>query len=698
MAYRTKSKLKSIKKKTHRYFCLAKKFFKNNQKFFISLYFVITTIIFLSLCYLWLNRNILSDLPNINDIYFPPAMSSKILDRQGKILYKFYEEENRTWVPLNKIPQSLINATLAIEDKDFFYHKGFSPKGILQAIYHNIKKDSQSNPRGGSTITQQLAKNVFLSGSKTMKRKAQEAILTIMLERKLTKQEILERYFNQVAYGGETYGVAEAAQKYFNKNVWEITPAEAAFLAGLPASPTSYSPYNNNSQFALIRQKRVVEEMQKVGFINESEAKNILSSTLNIVDNQSKTISAPHFVFYTKDYLSSVYGYDKIGLMGLNVRSTLDSQIQKMVETVVRDEVNKIKGLRISNGAAMVIDVKTGDVLAMVGSKDYFAKDIDGKYNVTTALRQPGSSIKPINYLLALEKGATLLTTLDDSPVTYFTRGSAPYTPHNYTGKHLGRISLKTALASSLNIPSVKLLAQNGIDNMIDLAEKMGITTWKDRSRFGLALSLGSGEVKMTELAGAYSIFANLGQKIDINPISRVDNYLGEVLWQKEINEKQVVDPRLAFLMNTILSDNSARTPIFGPNSKLVIPNHTVAVKTGTTNNLKDNWCIGWTPRYLVVAWVGNNDNVPMSWVASGVTGATPIWQKIMMELVKDLPDEPWNPPSGVVKSNVCGREEYFVDGTQNSVSCPAPQPTIDPSQPQNQQNLPPPQVVNVIP
>jgi membrane peptidoglycan carboxypeptidase len=341
-----------------------------------------------------------------------------------------------------------------------------------------------------------------------------------------------------------------------------------------------------------------------------------------------------------------------------------------MAEAAVKDEMEKIKGMNISNGASLVLDTKNGDVLAMVGSKNYNSSDIDGQYNIVTALRQPGSSIKPINYLLGLKNGKTLASIIDDSPVTYNIKGQKPYTPRDYTGRFLGRVSLKTALASSLNIPSVKLLAENGVKNMIDLAEQMGINTWKDRNRYGLSLALGSGEVKMIELAQAYSIFANLGEKVEINPILKIENYLGETVYQKEVDKKDVIEPGYTFLINSALSDNQARSPIFGLNSKLKIDGKTVAVKTGTTNSLKDNWCIGWTPSYLVATWVGNNNNAPMSWVASGVTGATPIWQNIMKNILNNKPDENWATPSAVHKSNVCGKEEYFINDTDSSIHC----------------------------
>jgi 1A family penicillin-binding protein len=616
--------------------------------------------------YWWIIR----DLPNVNLIYNPPNLSTKITDRNGKILYKFYENENRTWIPLDKIPKDLIQATIAIEDKNFYSHHGLDLKGLLNAMIYNLKKSGDDKLRGGSTITQQLVKNVFLSNEKTFKRKIKEAVLTLIIEQKMTKNEILERYLNQVSYGGEAYGVQEASQKYFGKNVTDLNTLEAAYLAGLPAAPSSYSPYGNNPSLGEIRAKHVIEEMVNDKYLTKDQANKWLNEKINIKTDKTQ-IEAPQFVFYIKNILEEKYGYTNIEKQGLTIKTSLDLETQQAAQKIVTDEVQKINNLGISNGAALITDVKSGDILAMVGSVDYNSKNIDGKYNVTTALRQPGSSIKPINYLLALENGYSFASTIEDSPVSYQIKGQKPYTPQNYNGKYMGNVTLRTALASSLNIPSVKLLNQNGVNNMIDLAESMGITTWTDRSRYGLSLALGSGEVKMTEMAQAYSIFANLGEKVEINPILEIDNYLGEKIYQKDVEKEQLIKPEYAFMINDVLSDNQARSPIFGLNSKLVVKDKTAAVKTGTTNNLKDNWCIGWTPSYLVATWVGNNDGTPMSWVASGVTGATPIWNDLMQEVLKNKNDEKWTPPSNLVKKNICGKEEWTIDGSEIKVNCP---------------------------
>ena len=465
-------------------------------------------------------RTIILDLPNINDIYNPPKLSTKIFDRNGILLYKFYDGENRSWVTLDKIPKTLIDATIAVEDKEFYKHHGLSLKGIISATWYNFTH--KDKVRGGSTITQQLVKNVFLTREKTWKRKIKEAIITLLIEKRLTKNEILERYFNQVSYGGEVYGVQEAAQRYFDKNVWEVNESEATYLAGLPAAPTVYSSFD----LARERQMHVINEMISVGFIDQTKADEIKNQKI-VYTNGKGPLLAEHFVFYVKDYVENKFGFFNFERQGLSITTSLDLNKQKMAEDVTKTEINAIKKLNISNGASLVINVKTGDILAMVGS-------VNDHFNVTTALRQPGSSIKPINYLLALQKGWTMNSIIDDNPVVYPSNGSGqkPYAPQNYTGKYLGRVTLKTALASSLNVPSVKLLEKNGVNNMIDLAESMGINSWHDRKRFGLSLALGSGEVKMTELAQAYSIFANLGDKVLINPILRIENYLGENIYE----------------------------------------------------------------------------------------------------------------------------------------------------------------------
>jgi len=618
----------SIFKKRHRgiIFSQKRRWFRKYRWRIIDV--VCFVVIFLSITITFYEK-IIRDLPNVNLIYNLPNLSSKVLDRNDKVLFKFYENEDRSWVPFDKLPKSLIEATIAVEDKEFYSHQGVSIKGILTAIWYDLRHRGQV--RGGSTITQQLVKNVFLSNEKSIKRKLQELILAHIVETKLSKNEILERYLNQVAYGGETYGVQEAALKYFGKDIGELSNAQTAFLAGLPASPTTYV----SSEKAMERQKHVIDQMVAANSISKDEGEKLKNENINVTFNRIN-IKAPHFVFYVRDYVLQKFNIENFSRAGMTIHTSLDIDLQKESEKIVKEEISKVKNLNISNGAALVINVRTGDILAMVGS-------VNGDYNVVTALRQPGSSIKPINYLLALEKGMSINSTIEDSPISYVIKGQKPYSPQNYGGKYFGTVTLKTALASSLNIPSVKLLAANGVNEMRELGIKMGITTWNDPSRFGLSLALGGNEVKMIDLAKAYSTFANLGEMVEINPILKIENYLDEEIYHKTVLKEKIIKDDYAYIINWVLTDNIARSPVFGLNSKLKIDGKTVAVKTGTTNNLRDNWCIGWTPTYLVAVWVGNNDNSSMNRVASGISGATPIWNRIMTYLIKDKPDEKWN-------------------------------------------------------
>ena len=639
---------------------------------------------------------ILKDLPSPKSLSKPLPLTTKILDRNGRLLYKIYREQNRTKVNLSEIPLFVRQATLAIEDKDFYKHRGISFKGIARALYYLVLEGKVT---GGSTITQQVVKNTLLTPERTLKRKLKELVLAFLVEQKYSKDEILEMYLNEVGYGGAAYGIEEASQKYFGKSVSQLTLGEAALLAGLPASPTRYSPFGAHPEIAKQRQAAVLFRMKEDGYITEEKIKEALAEPLNF-RKQETEIKAPHFVMYVKDILVQKYGEKIVEEGGLEVLTSLDLETQELAQKIVREEIDRLKPLRISNGAALITNPKTGEILAMVGSKDYFAKDIDGNFNVTTALRQPGSSIKPVMYSLALEKGFTAATVISDTPITYKIPGQPPYSPKNYDGRFHGNIPLRIALGSSYNVPAVKVLAALGVDQMIKRGQQMGITSWTDPSRFGLSLTLGGGEVKMVDMAVAYGTLANLGKKVNLKPILQVKDSTGKILEENVCQQEylgffgiqaaeppscstQVLDPGIAWILTNILSDNWARTPAFGPNSQLVIPDHEVAVKTGTTQNLRDNWTIGYTPSFLVATWVGNNDNTPMSWVASGVTGASPIWNKIMKSLLVGKPNEPFEKPENVSQVQICTltgtltcegcpstRTEYFLSGTEPKTRC----------------------------
>ncbi len=590
-----------------------------------------------------------------------PQVSTKIYDRNGNLLYKIYKDENRSIVPLNQIPVHVRLATLAAEDAEFYDNPGFSVKGIFRALIQDIQ--SRRSLQGGSTITQQLVKNVLLTPERTLTRKIKELVLAIEVEATYTKDQILEMYLNQVSYGGTAYGIEEASQEYFGKDVGSLDLAEAAFLAGLPKSPTTYSPYGQNPELGLGRRREVLNLMTVNKFITKSQEEAAEKERIIFIPNKNQ-ILAPHFVMYIRSLLADKYGEDMVEKGGLEVTTSLDLPTQLMAENVVSDEIARLKNLNVGNGAALVVNPKTGEILSMVGSADYFNNAKDGQVNVTTRLRQPGSSIKVVNYAYALaHANYTPASTINDSPITYVTPGSPPYSPVNYDAQYKGNVTLRSALAQSRNIPAVKILASYGVDKMVTQGQIMGIKSWSDPSKFGLSLTLGGGAVTALDMARVYSTLANYGKTPELMPILTVKDYKGKVLEKNSPNLTQTLDPRVAFLLTNILSDNLARAPEFGFNSYLVVPDHPeVAVKTGTSNDLRDNWTDGYSQDYLVIAWVGNNNNAPMSRIASGVTGASPIWNKIMSALLNSKASIDWKVPDGVSKVNCPGgKSEWFL-------------------------------------
>jgi len=596
------------------------------------------------------------------------AQSTHLFDRNGKLLYEIYRDENRTPIYLAGLPPYVKQASIAIEDKDFFKHNGVSlSSGILRAIRETIMTKSL---QGGSTITQQLVKSALLTPERTMERKIKEIILALWTEKLYTKDQILEMYLNQVPYGGSSYGIEEASKTYFGKNAKDLTIEEAALLAGLPQQPSVYSPYVN-PDLAVARRNEVLKKMREQGYINEAVGAEAAETELNVVP-LTTSIKAPHFVFHVKSNLEKNYGERAVAEGGLNVISTLDLNIQETAERILREELEKVQDLNITNGAVLVTKPSTGEILAMVGSENYFAAP-SGAFNATTALRQPGSSIKPIMYSLALQEGFTAATILDDSPVSYAVAGAAPYQPVNYDGTYHGKVPLRYALANSFNITAVRALNAVGVDDFVNYARKLGISTWNDSSRFGLSLTLGGGEVHMTDLATAFGVFANDGNKVDLNDVIRIEDTKERVLYELQPAKKKVIDEGVAFIMSDILSDNFARRWAFGTNSALEIPGYKVAVKTGTTDEKKDNWTIGYTPEFLVAVWVGNNDNTPMNpHLTSGITGAAPIWNRVMKYLLTTYGSNTWFEKPDNVTEKMCyfGKTEYFIRGTENQSSC----------------------------
>ena len=561
-------------------------------------------------------------------------ISTKLFDRNNKLIYEIYADKKSTPVALEDLPQYVKQATLAIEDKNFYKHHGVSLTGIIRAGYNTIFRRKL---QGGSTLTQQLIKNSLLSPERTIRRKIREFVLTLIVETIYPKDKILELYLNQIPYGGTAYGIGAAAETYFGKNAKDLTLAEATLLAGLPAAPSYYSPFGAYPELTKGRQETVLKRMLEDGYINQEEFEKAKNEELKFV--QTENLKAPHFALWVKKLLADEYGEAVVEKGGLRVYTTLDLELQEFAQNAVANEVAKLKNQKVGNGAALVTRPKTGEILAMVGSKDYFAEDEDGKVNIIFANRQPGSSIKPLNYALALKDGRiTASTVLADIPTCFLVTGQKNYCPGNYDGSFHGGVQTRFALGNSYNIPAVRVLALNGLENFIDFAKKMGITTFKDPSNYGLSITLGGGEVKPADMAVAFGVFANQGIKQPLIPVLKIEDWKGKVL--KEIKPEEieltgdrVLESAVTFLISHILLDNNARSAAFGESSYLNVKGHPeVSVKTGTTNDRRDNWTIGYTSHILAVSWVGNNDYSEMSGAVSGVSGASPIWNKVIKE------------------------------------------------------------------
>lgn len=636
---------------------------------FSALFIVLPVLFFLTL----------ENLPSPNDLSLEQLpQTTKIYDRNHILLYEIYATQNRTYASLSQIPANLRKATIAIEDKNFYKNPGVDVAAIIRAALADVQgKELQ----GGSTITQQLVKVALLSPKVSVVRKAEEIILAVWTEKRYTKNQILEMYFNRVPYGGTAWGAEAAAEVYFGEKVKDLDLAQCAFLAGIPQAPSIYSPYGSTPSLWKNRQKEVLHKMQYFGYITASQEKQAEEEQLTFQSPQTP-IHAPHFVMFVKDWLVQKYGLNEVEKGGLEVTTSLDLKLQDITQNIVTNQVNQNAYLNLSNGAAVITNPKNGDILAMVGSKDYNDPN-SGTVNLATSLRQPGSSIKVVTYAAALSRGMTAATRIDDVPTTFTSQGSPPYTPVNYDGKWHGSITMRTALANSLNIPAVKTLNTIGVPTFISLAKQMGINSLGEPSQYGLSITLGGAEVTMLDMATAYTTLANEGEHITLNPILHITTNKGTVLEEKqEITKTQVIDPGVAYILANILSDNDARSMEFGNDSPLRIPNHTVAVKTGTSDNKKDNWTIGYTKDYVVTTWVGNNNGDPMNpSLASGITGAAPIWHDIMTNLLKDIKDEPFIEPANIIEKNCNGKKEYFIRGTENSANCNGPFPSISPTQ-----------------
>ncbi len=649
-----------------------------------SLFLILSSFFVLLGVFAWYAR----DLPRPDKVKRLDGVSTIIYDRNGKTLYDIYKDEHRIPVNLDDVPLALKQATIAIEDKDFYTHQGLSFPGIARAMVGMILFRNYSWG-GGSTLTQQLVKNVLLNNQQVLSRKIREAILAIQIERKYSKDEILTMYLNEAPYGGPAVGVEAAAQYFFGKSVKELTFLESIVLAGLPQAPSRYNPFTSQEKLWIGRAEHVLRRMREDGHITpqaEKEAREQLP--LLSFRKEDTSFKAPHFVLYVRDQLIRQFGAERVETGGLRVTTTLDLDLQEQAETIVKEEVNKLQRLRVSNGATVVLNPKTGEILAMVGSKDYHDASESGgfKFNVVTqGLRQPGSTIKPIIYAAALRKGYTPATVLMDVDTKYPSGdpNKPEYNPKNYDGKFRGPMHLRNALGNSINTIAVKVTALVGVRQSLQLAFDMGLKTLEptqqNLSRFGLSIALGGGEVYLLDLASAFGVFATGGQRVDPVAILKVEDINGKVLYEyKPPHPKRVLSEDIAYLISDILSDNSARRDVFGERSLLVIPNYTVAVKTGTTDDKRDNWAIGYTPSVVVGAWVGNNDNSPMHpSLASGITGASPIWNRLMTAALKGKKDESFLKPDTIIEMEIDSltgglpiegyptRKEKFIKGTE---------------------------------
>lgn len=663
----------------------------------------------------------ISFIPVFTYAYFASDLDSKekimnrndggviLLDRNGQPFFNFYQARFRKEIPLSGIPEYTKNAFIAMEDKDFYSHPGFSPKAMVRAFVDNLRQEDVTY--GASTITQQLIKNSLLTPRKDYLRKYQEIVLAQEVERKYSKDEILEMYLNSIYLGEGAFGVEEAALVYFDKSAKDLTLGESSLLAAILPAPSRLSPISGDFDEAKKRQKLVLDKMAEQKLITALQKEKATGEKINLsyVKDDMNSVGI-HFALMVKDLLIKEYGEERVARSGFKVHTSLDLEKQQYAEKVISDQVKKLKGNRVTNGAAVVLDPKTGEILAMVGSKDWNDENI-GKVNLALAPRPPGSAFKPIVYIAGFEKGIiTPASILKDQPTTFanFNEqeffGSFPtkaaaqqflkndpnayYKPQNYDRRFRGPVTVRRALANSLNVPAVEVMSKVGLSDAMSMAERLGITTLREKDNYGLSFVLGTAEVKLLELTNIYATFANNGERVEPAPIIKIEDKLGKTIYQPEPKKEKVLDEEDAFLISSILSDNRARTEMFG--NALTI-SRVAAVKTGTTEDYKDAWTLGYTPSLAVGVWVGNNYNEPMDRVA-GSLGAAPIWRLLMEEFLKGTPVEKFEVPDDVVKVSSCGVKEakqsagiieYFIKGTEPQGGCfpiPTPKPSESPS------------------
>ena len=685
-----------MKKRTAKKSTLNVVFHNNKKEIFISSLAILGLFIFIPLfTYLYFAN----DLKTKDSIMNKNDTGVILLDRNDKPFFTFYQAKQRTFVPLQDMPEHITEAAIASEDKDFYKHSGYSLPSIIRAFFLDLSHGKILY--GGSTITQQLVKNALLNSNRNYLRKIQEVILSQEIERRYSKEEILEMYLNSVYFGEGAFGIENAAQNYFGKHAKEMTIAEQAFLAGILPSPSKFSPFSGDYEAGKIRQDLVLQKMYEQKYITREEKEKAQKEKLTFRPaSASINATAPHFALMIRDELIKKYGEETIARSGFKIRTTIDLTWQKEAEKEVARHVETLKGNAATNGAAVVMDPKTGDVKALVGSKDWYDKQF-GTVNMATTPRSVGSSFKPIVYAAALESHIiTPATFLNDSPIT-FTEG---YKPQNYDRKFRGPVTVRRALSNSLNVPAVLVMQRVGLIDTLEKAKEMGITSLKEPSYYGSGLSvvLGAGEVTLLEMTDAYSTFANNGIRPEPRTILAITDKSNKAIYTTKVTTEQALQPQAAFLISSILSDNKARSEVFGNVLNISRP---AAVKTGTAENYRDALTLGYTPNLVIGVWVGNNDNQPMDTVA-GSLGAAPIWKNLMEKFTAGTKVEAFSPPTGIVQFAGCtngkvlaskspiassSANEYFIRGTEPTMRCYTPSPTIHPRVGQVQPTISPP-------
>jgi 1A family penicillin-binding protein len=646
--------------------------------FFEAVYFSVLVLVGITLAFLALYFFGTPDAKFLPTL--PLAQTSLMYDRTGThVLYALHGEENRKVLSHSQIPDVMRKATIAQEDNNFYSHYGVDFGSIARAFVINIQAERVM--QGGSTITQQLARNAFFTRERTLKRKILETVMAFKIENSFSKDEILDMYLNRVPYGANAYGIEAASETYFGKSAENLTLDEAALIASLTKAPSLYSPYVAKQATTLAAKDRIVQRMADLNLISIKRMQEALDTdTVAKVAPLSHAIAAPHFVFYVLDQLEKQYGREAIETGGWKINTTIDWDAQQKAEKSVKDGVERNKSRNASNASLVAIDPKNGEILAMVGSRDFFDRSIDGEVNVATRLRQPGSSFKPLVYATAFEKGFQPETLLYDKPIDFGPDGSGRnYTPKNYNGRFRGILSMRSALSQSLNVPAVETLYLAGIPSTIDTAHKLGITTLNDTNRYGLALVLGGGEVKLLDMVSAFGVFSQEGTRSPVHGIlSILDQSFRRIDNNGPLERTQAINVETARKINSILSDNQARTPTFGANSPLILPDRPVAAKTGTTQDFHDAWTIGYTPSLAAGVWAGNNDNAAMKDGADGVFIAAPIWHDFMVAMTANTPVEQFTPYTPVTseKPLITGRYDswgattkYFNINTGEKIS-----------------------------